>query len=131
MAQRALREADPELQACIDECLICERICLETMSHCLELGGGHAEAAHIRALLDCAEICATSAGFMLRGSPLHGAVCAVCAEACERCAESCESLPEVDQQMEACAETCRRCTESCRRMAAHAARGLGAIGSPA
>ena len=30
-------------------------------------------------LLDCAEICQTSANFMLRGSPLHTNTCAACA----------------------------------------------------
>jgi len=117
--------SDPELQACIDECLICQRICLETATHCLELGREHAEAPHIRALLDCAELCATSAGFMLRSSPLHGAVCGTCASACERCAESCEALPDPDEQMLACAETCRRCADSCRRMASSPAAGHG------
>jgi hypothetical protein len=106
-----------DLQACIEECLECHRICVETANHCLELGGDHAEAAHVRALLDCAELCATSADFMLRGSPLHGAVCGACATACDRCAESCEAMPDLDEQMEACAEACRRCAESCRRMA--------------
>jgi hypothetical protein len=122
--------SDAERQACIDECLICHRICLETATHCLELGGEHAEAAHVRALLDCAELCSTSAGFMLRDSPLHGAVCGACASACERCAESCEAIPGSDERMEACAETCRRCAESCRRMAAAAAAGPGADPSP-
>jgi hypothetical protein len=118
-------ELDPDLQACIDECVLCQRVCLETANHCLELGGEHAEAAHIRALLDCAEICATAAGFMLRDSPLHGAVCGACASACERCAESCEALPDADEQMLACAETCRRCAESCRSMASPSAAGPG------
>ena len=75
----------------------------------------HAEAAHIRLLLDCAEICQTSANFMLRGSDLHARVCAVCAEVCERCAQDCETFEE--DFMQACAQECRRCAESCRRMA--------------
>jgi hypothetical protein len=107
----------PDMQACIDECLDCHRLCVETASHCLELGGEHAEASHIRTLLDCAELCATSAGFMLRSSPMHGEVCGACARACDRCAESCEGLGDSDEQMLACADACRRCAESCRRMA--------------
>jgi hypothetical protein len=105
-----------EMRRCIDECLSCFRTCLETVTHCLEKGGRHAEASHIRLLLDCAEICQTSAGFMLRTSDLHTRTCAVCAEICERCARECEAFGD-DPVMRACAEACRRCAESCRQMA--------------
>ncbi len=91
---------------------------METVTHCLQMGGKHAEAAHIRLLLDCAEICATSANFMLRGSELHARTCAVCAEICERCAEDCERIGPDDEMMQRCAEMCHRCADSCRRMAA-------------
>jgi len=90
------------------------------ISHCLELGGEHAAANHIKALLDCAELCETSAAFMARGSDLHPRVCGVCAEACERCAEECERFPD-DQMMAACAAICRQTAESCRTMAGMAA----------
>ncbi len=109
-----------EMQQCIEECLNCHSVCLTTVTHCLQMGGEHAEASHIRLLLDCAEICQTSANFMLRGSDLHAHTCEVCALVCERCAEDCERFPD-DAQMRACAEACRRCVESCRRMAAMAA----------
>ena len=110
-------EISGEMRECIQECTDCHNVCLETVSHCLQLGGAHAEAGHIGLLLDCAQICATSADFMLRGSGLHGRTCAVCAEVCERCAESCEQFSD-DDQLRACAEVCRRCAASCRRMAA-------------
>lgn len=106
-----------EMQACIDNCTRCHAICVETMTHCLKQGGRHADPAHIRLLADCAQICATSADFMLRGSDLHGRTCAACAEVCDRCAESCERMDD-DEMMKACADECRRCAESCRRMAA-------------
>lgn len=105
-----------EMRRCIDECLSCFRTCLETVTHCLEQGGRHAEAAHIRLLLDCADICQTSGAFMLRSSDLHTRTCAVCAEICERCARDCEAFGD-DPVMRACAEACRRCAESCRKMA--------------
>ena len=94
----------------------CHAICVETVTHCLEMGGKHAEAAHIRLLLDCAEICQTSANFMLRGSDLHGRTCGVCAEVCERCAQDCERFGD-DEHMQACAKACRSCAASCRKMA--------------
>ena len=67
-------------------------------------------------MLDCAEICQTSAHFMQRGSDLHRPVCAACAQVCQRCADDCERLSD-DNRMAACAEMCRRCAESCRHMA--------------
>ena len=111
-----------EMQSCIEECLECHRLCVETATHCLTLGGTHASAEHIGTVLDCAELCQTSANFMLRGSPGHHQVCAVCAEACERCADSCDALAGEDDLMRRCAEECRRCAESCRQMAGTATR---------
>jgi hypothetical protein len=106
----------PEMQQCIQHCLDCHRICLETVAHCLQMGGKHADATHITTLLDCAEICQTSANFMVRSSAFHGRTCAVCAEVCTRCAEECEQMGD-DAQMQACAAACRRCAESCQQMA--------------
>ena len=111
-------QLSPEMRDCIDNCTACHAICVETTAHCLHLGGKHAADEHIRTLLDCAEICATSADFMLRGSELHGRTCGVCAEACTRCADSCERIAGDDETMRRCVEICRRCAESCRRMAA-------------
>jgi hypothetical protein len=110
-----------EMRRCIDECQGCREICLETVNHCLQMGGKHADATHIRTLLDCAGICTTSADFMLRGSDQHASVCGVCAEVCERCAESCDRIGADDELMRRCAEECRRCAESCRKMARHRA----------
>lgn len=107
----------PEMQSCIDECLECHRICMETATHCLMLGGKHADAHHIGTLLDCAEICQTSANFMLRGSHQHTETCGVCATVCDHCAETCESIGADDDLMRRCAQACRRCAESCRKMA--------------
>jgi len=108
--------ASDKMRGCIDNCQTCHSICLETAVHCLGMGGEHAAADHIRLLWDCAEICQTSANFMLRGSDLHAHTCGACAEVCERCAESCARMAD-DKQMQACAEACRRCAESCRMMA--------------
>jgi len=83
-------------------------------THCLEVGGAHVEAKHFRLMLDCAEICQTSANFMLRGSAHHTHVCAECADICEDCARSCEQVGGMDE----CVEACRKCAASCRAMAA-------------
>lgn len=104
-----------DMQRCIEECSNCHDVCTTTIQHCLEMGGDHAEASHIRLLLDCVQICETSADFMLRGSDLHAQICAACAEVCERCAQECDRFD--DDFMKQCAEACRRCAESCRMMA--------------
>lgn len=104
------------MQACIDDCTSCHRTCLHNVRHCLEKGGKHADPSHIALLLDCAQICATSADFLTRHSAQHQGTCRVCAEICEACAKSCEALG--DDMMKKCAEECRRCAESCRKMSA-------------
>jgi hypothetical protein len=120
MTQTQHQHTAREMQECIASCLNCHSVCLATITHCLEKGGRHAEMAHIRLMLDCAEICQTSANFMLRGSDMHSRTCGVCAEVCERCAQDCERLGD-DTHMRACAEACRRCAASCKHMAAMAA----------
>ena len=109
-------ERDQDLQSCIEECTLCHAICTETIKHCLEKSGRHSEAKHIRLLEDCAEICQTSANFMLRGSDLHLQTCSLSADVCDRCARSCEQIDAQDSIMKQCAGVCRSCGESCREM---------------
>ena len=108
-----------DMSRCIQLCLDCHRICLETVAHCLRKGGGHAEAGHVTAMLDCVQSCITSADFMTRQSPHHAAFCAACAEVCEACAEACDRHADADEQMRRCADACRACAASCREMRAH------------
>ena len=110
-----------QIEQCIENCLYCHRLCLEAIMYCLEMGGQHADSSHLQLLLDCTEICQTSANFMLRGSELHAALCDVCAKVCERCAESCEQFGE-DAKMQACAAICHRCAESCQLMVVNVAQ---------
>jgi hypothetical protein len=104
------------MEECITNCLDCHSVCLQTIPHCLGMGGEHADPRHIRVLQDCSQICITSADFMLRNSPLHPMICRICGGICKICAEDCERLAE-DEQMLLCVETCRRCAESCAEMA--------------
>jgi hypothetical protein len=105
-----------EMKPCVQECLECHQLCLETIQYCLSQGGNLADADHIRLLADCAEICQTSANFMLRDSDLHMIVCEACAEICQQCFESC-NRQKGDSQMKACAAACRQCAEACQQMA--------------
>lgn len=111
MERSSMSEAQRQ---CIEDCLECHAVCLETaMGHCLEMGGRHVEAQHMRLMLSCARICQTAADFMLGRSPLHAVVCEACAQVCEACADSCEEIGD----MEECVEICRACAESCYEMA--------------
>jgi hypothetical protein len=108
-------EMSDVMDTCIEECLSCHANCLDTITHCLLMGGDHALPEHITLLQDCAQICQTSADFMLRDSDLHGFTCGVCAEICERCAEDCAQFDN-DELMHGCAETCTSCAQTCREM---------------
>src|SRR5262245_3600116 len=105
-----------DMQRCIQECQRCREECLQAVVHCLRRGGRHAEAGHITTLLDCVEMCATSANFMLRESMRHRRVCEICAEICDACAKSCATFRD-DDEMRRCEAECHRCAELCREMA--------------
>jgi hypothetical protein len=105
-----------EMRRCIDNCLNCHAVCEATLSYSLAHNGAHADRADVLVILDCADICRTSAGFLLRGSELHRHTCQVCATVCSACADWCEQMPR-DAVMRQCAATCRECAESCAEMA--------------
>ena len=118
-----MHQINQEMKQCVEKCLECYKVCREAaMNHCLQTGGEHVEPHHFRLMINCADICATSADFMLSNSELHARICAACAEICEACARSCEDLGDMDN----CVRACRVCAESCRRMAgARSGRGKG------
>lgn len=107
-----------DMQQCIDECTHCHQTCLSAIRHCLDQGGDHAASNHIGLLLDCAEICQTSANFMLRGSQRHQETCGACARICRACEHDCRQMGiGDDSMMQQCAEACSNCAASCERMA--------------
>ena len=104
------------MEQCIENCTNCHRICLETAArHFREEQPPQLDEALVRLLLDCAEICRTSADFMIRGSELHPHICRACAAVCARCADECDRDGE-DPYLAACSEICRRCALSCAQM---------------
>ena len=102
-------------QECADTCHKLHVMCLETVKYCLEQGGKHILPSHIALLLDCAEICQTTANSLTRDSPQHIVVCDACARICEVCARDCETF-QADSQMERCGRTCKICAVSCHDM---------------
>lgn len=102
------------VEECIAACMNCARTCNETLSHCLEMGGEHVAAPHIRLLLSCIEICQTAVTFMTRRSRFARQLCKLCAKICDACAVSCGKM--ADPFMQQCAEVCRQCAKACRAM---------------
>ena len=103
-----------EMHACIEACLKCHSTCLSmALNHCLPMGGKHAEPEHFRLMMACAEMCQTSADFMLIGTTLHKRTCELCADICDACAASCAQIGDMD----ACVAACRSCAAHCRTMA--------------
>ena len=103
------------METCVAACLACHRACLEGVVACLQKGGRHASPEHIKHLLDCAQICAVSADFMIRQSAHHAAVCSLCADICTACAASCDAVGGMAE----CAAACRKCAETCKAAACH------------
>lgn len=105
-----------EMRDCIKDSQQCEALCMETVNHCLELGGKHADPSLIRSLMDCAEICQTNADYLLRQSEQYQSVCQTCAEVCDQCEKACRQFGD-DTMMRSCAEVCHRTAQSCRQVA--------------
>lgn len=101
----------------INAALHCHATCVQTIQHCLQHGGEHVTKDHMTLMQDCAQICITSADFMLRESQMHGQVCGICADTCEACAKSCDAINDPDGAMKRCADACRLCAQECRQMA--------------
>ncbi|HEY5801042.1 MAG TPA: four-helix bundle copper-binding protein [Burkholderiaceae bacterium] len=109
-----LHPAPRSTQACMDMCTQCHQTCLhEALQFGLKAGGKHTETDHFRLMMNCAEICQTSANFQLSDSPYGAKLAALCAEICTACADSCEQLGDMPDVVEAC----RQCAQCCTALA--------------
>jgi hypothetical protein len=109
--------SDDEMQKCIRLCQECHALCVQTIGHCLKLGGRHSAPEHIRIMQDCLELCEITAHYLIRESSLHGRICGLCAEVCRQCADNCLQIAGDDPMVKKCTEMCRTCAGSCERMA--------------
>lgn len=91
----------------------CYQSCTETITHCLDMGGDHADTDHINLMLDCAKICHVAADFNMRGSDHQTDINSLCADICRECAAECKKLSDGDDPMERCAEICLECADAC------------------
>lgn len=105
------------LEDCIRDCMKCFEECTSCINHCLSQGGKHVEQRHITLMMECAQICNSSASLMLLKGQFSFEHCQLCAKVCDACAASCSEVDPEDKHMQMCADTCRRCAESCRSMA--------------
>ncbi|MGZ3780999.1 MAG: four-helix bundle copper-binding protein [Pseudobdellovibrionaceae bacterium] len=113
--RKSFKGMTEELQQCTSECLECHRACEQAIPYCLQEGGDQADRNHIQVLSTCADICRTSAHFMMWNSILHSKVCGLCTEVCLKCAQECEHFLN-DEVMRECAAICRKCAASCEKM---------------
>lgn len=104
-----------EMAHCLELCQQCHNACSGVVSYGLQ----HLSEPLLRLLQDCAEICETSADFILRSSEFHAQTCGLCAEICLKCAAACEEFPQ-DSRLQECARLCRHCAEACQMMLAMA-----------
>src|SRR5262245_8593933 len=49
-----------DMKRCIRLCQDCHTLCIQTIGHCVKVGGRYAAPDHIRLLEDCAQMCATT-----------------------------------------------------------------------
>lgn len=91
----------------------CAAACNHCASSCLGEKDVQMLTMCIRLDLDCAQICATAASFVARGSLHAKHLLKECAEICLQCAEECEKHTHMEH-CKHCAETCRRCAEACK-----------------
>ncbi|HWI13303.1 MAG TPA: four-helix bundle copper-binding protein, partial [Burkholderiales bacterium] len=114
------------MQQCIELCLDCYQACFTTaMRYCVPAGGKQVPAPHLGLMLNCAELCRTTAEFMMSDAPQHTTVCGACAAVCEACAQGCAEVGDMDE----CVDVCRRCAASCREMAGSGMAATGLTGS--
>jgi len=110
-----MHRPDPRSSAVVDKALDCYRHCFGmATTHCLEVGGAHAERRHLTLMLACAEICRTTAHLLLMDSEHGRHLAAECAEVCRKCAADCERFDDMGD----CVAACRACEEACAALAA-------------
>src|SRR5215831_14029647 len=103
--------AQVEMRQCIEDCMNCYNVCIQTARACQQAGGDHAEQGHIWMLLDCAEICQAAAHFMEHENPLYGYVTSAAAQITAHCGEECAQMGDND-----CADACENASWSLQQI---------------
>jgi len=104
-----------DLRAAFLACLRAHEACEAAVAHTLR-SDNRGVNERVGTLLDCADVCRTTARQIRHGSPLLRGTAGVAAELCERAAEACAALAAAPA-MATYAEACRRGAACCRRLA--------------
>ncbi len=96
-----------EMQQCAQDCLNCHAACTQAAEKYRQSG----DQSHAYMLLDCGDMCLTTAHFLEHNSLLYGYVCQACAQVANHCANMCEQMGDADS-----ANACRNCAESCQNL---------------
>lgn len=105
-----MHHSDPKKREAVDLALACYKHCFGmATTHCLVVGGAHAEPRHLTLMLACSEICRAMAHLLLMDSPHARHLASECIEICEACAADCERIGG----MEDCVAACRACAKAC------------------
>ena len=100
-----------EIQQCIQDCMNCYNVCLQTARACQQAGGEHARQEHIWMLHDCADICQAAAHFLEHSNPLYGYVTSAAAQVTNHCGEQCALMGDDD-----CANACKTASWSLQQV---------------
>jgi uncharacterized membrane protein len=110
------------LNQCIEACMACAETCTACADACLSEDMVGDLRTCIRANLDCADLCGSTARILSRhtgyDAAVTRAVLTACAEACAACAEECRQHAEMHEHCRVCADACRACEEACRALLA-------------
>jgi len=101
--------------ACKEECQKCSSVCKKALKHCIDMGGEHANADHLKIMKDCTEACDHTAAFLGKKGSVEeytrNDTCKKCMDACQKCADACDSMKD-DKIMQRCANECRMCIKA-------------------
>jgi hypothetical protein len=97
---------------CTAICMETQRILLDTVRHCLDMGGKRAKIQRLKLFFRTASMCQATIEISRKSSNLFYLSCGACARLCDDCANDCDLFPD-DADLRKCAETCRRCAECC------------------
>lgn len=90
----------------------CAASCNMCLTACFDEQDVKMMATCIKIDMDCAQICATTAAFVARGSTHAKHLLKECAEICTKCADECAK--HKTDHCQKCAEACRKCAEACK-----------------
>jgi Domain of Unknown Function (DUF326) len=115
--------ADADLLAAVIDALTdCVQACTADVSADLSEPQLAEMVTCIRLCLDCADICAASAGVVSRQAAYDPAVVRplleACAASCRSCGDECERHAAHHPHCRVCATACRRCEQACRDLLA-------------